>query len=48
MSSMRKRLENAKQNSRRGAAGGKFLFLALLKVRGLCSSESLAPCIAGK
>ena len=48
MSSMRKRLENAKQNSRRGAAGGKFLFSTPLKVGGMMSSGSLVPCIAGK
>ena len=45
---MRKRLEAAKQNSRRGVAGGKFLFSTPVKVGGMISSDSLSPCIAGK
>ena len=48
MSSMRKRLEAAKQDSRRGISGGKSLFSTPGMVGGSGKSAALMPCMAGK
>ena len=47
MSSMRIRLEAAKQKSRRGASGGKLLFSTPGMVGGSDKSAALAPCVTG-
>ena len=48
MSSMRKRLEAAKQNSRRaGVSGGKLLFASPGGLGGSVKSAALAPCVTG-
>ena len=47
MSSMLKRLEAAKRDSKRGSSGGKSLFSTPSRVGGM-NSAALVPCIPGK